>query len=548
MRDADGNTPLHVFSAATVTATGTGTGTGTATGSPQPGPLDHHWLLTYQLVALVPSWLHTPNVDGWTPLHCAAAAGQAAAVHKLLELGALPNVAAEPEGSTPLHLAAIAGDLACVSALVKAGADIHAVDARDRTALTFAADLHHDALLTLLTQLRFNVEDQQRHAQNMQRLLDDPSTRPWVTSPQARARRRHHHAHRRRSSGTPPKASSPNRDTGQGPHAFGAPRSPLRDPGNPAGASAAGVGGPGVARLCVKGQRPPSTPSAGAPRSKPSAFQSTPSPPIPQLLSPSPLSPLSPLSPALSPPPPSSLSARPAPASAQVASLAAAFSVSWSGHAKLYGVSGVPHPQKAYGTAARSSRLGLPPQPPAVRAPGAAAPAPPTHRARPASANRMRRTRVTSASDTPAAVKAVHTSNPAPQHANAAAPSVVELSLSAPEDTAADAARHSTARVAIYRDVNSTAARRPQSAAPAGRAQRRSRRRAPKDTQPSPRPVRRASPPSFVDSVRIARQNMVHELQLVCVLCVAVCGGVPLTFLRARVCLCVCVSVCLCIC
>lgn len=71
---------------------------------------------------------------GFTPLHTAAAKGQAAAAALLIELGADIN-AATPDGVTPLHAAAVSGETRALAVLFDRGADL---DARttDQTAFT----------------------------------------------------------------------------------------------------------------------------------------------------------------------------------------------------------------------------------------------------------------------------------------------------------------------------------------------------------------------------------------------------------------------------
>jgi len=75
---------------------------------------------------------NVPNIDGWTPLHKAAAVGAVDVVAKLLERHANPN-ASDKIGRTPLHTAAHKGHGAVVKLLLQYGADICARDRQRRT-------------------------------------------------------------------------------------------------------------------------------------------------------------------------------------------------------------------------------------------------------------------------------------------------------------------------------------------------------------------------------------------------------------------------------
>lgn len=88
------------------------------------------------MVGKIPKKKPRPGVDGYgrTPLHYAAARGNATEVHRLLAEGASPN-AQDDNGWTPAHFAAQAGSLECLNALLSAGADPALADSHGNTAL-----------------------------------------------------------------------------------------------------------------------------------------------------------------------------------------------------------------------------------------------------------------------------------------------------------------------------------------------------------------------------------------------------------------------------
>ena len=88
--------------------------------------------------------LRAADADGWTALHFAAAAGDAAAVALLLSHeedgnGRSATARRAKDGSTPLHLAASTGSSAAVVELLKAGAEADALDGKGRSPLVVAA-------------------------------------------------------------------------------------------------------------------------------------------------------------------------------------------------------------------------------------------------------------------------------------------------------------------------------------------------------------------------------------------------------------------------
>ena len=73
----------------------------------------------------------------------AASAGQADAVHHLLQLGAEPNIKGKGSGRTPLHWAAILNKIDIVRLLLDAGADPNSLDILERSPLYYSRILHN---------------------------------------------------------------------------------------------------------------------------------------------------------------------------------------------------------------------------------------------------------------------------------------------------------------------------------------------------------------------------------------------------------------------
>src|SRR5437867_3567910 len=125
------------------------------------------WLIALIFVSAVtvPARAAAPDdTEGWTPLHFAAAKGDAAAVQQLLEHG-VPVDVRNANGRTPLYEAAKRGQLQTVMLLVKRGA---AVDARAKVGfspLHIAAEQKQLEVAKFLIASGANVNARNDHGQ-----------------------------------------------------------------------------------------------------------------------------------------------------------------------------------------------------------------------------------------------------------------------------------------------------------------------------------------------------------------------------------------------
>jgi len=105
------------------------------------------------------SHVDVTDSDGLTALAGAARGGHVAVLELLLDFGAstglgnLRGGAHGGGGDTPLHVAANWGKAASIACLLRRGADVHAVNDLDRTALHLAALNGHEAAVAALLEV-----------------------------------------------------------------------------------------------------------------------------------------------------------------------------------------------------------------------------------------------------------------------------------------------------------------------------------------------------------------------------------------------------------
>jgi len=121
-----------------------------------------------------PTQRDAKNIElGETPLHTAAAAGNAATLRRLIERGAAVD-ATNDFLRTPLHYAAIAGHYEVVKLLCEAKAGIHVLDARGTTPLHDAAAAGHRRIYDYLINLGASDSTLDNQGRSAASLLENP--------------------------------------------------------------------------------------------------------------------------------------------------------------------------------------------------------------------------------------------------------------------------------------------------------------------------------------------------------------------------------------
>jgi hypothetical protein len=124
-----------------------------------------HWaVMNCRCVALVRALLNTGadtealSSSGQTALHAGAATGGECYVQQLLAAGASTAAVERRTGRTALHYAAMSGEEGCLKRLLAAGASVSAVDQHGLTALAWAADRCHPAIVRALLEAGSELE------------------------------------------------------------------------------------------------------------------------------------------------------------------------------------------------------------------------------------------------------------------------------------------------------------------------------------------------------------------------------------------------------
>ena len=113
--------------------------------------------------------------EGWTPLHWAAAKGNAEAIRRLMAAGADVN-AKTNGGWTPLHRAADLGQLAAIKVLLAAGADVNAKANNGWMPLHLASFNRHVEAIKVLLDAGATVNVTTRRGRMLQ--VASPSSKP----------------------------------------------------------------------------------------------------------------------------------------------------------------------------------------------------------------------------------------------------------------------------------------------------------------------------------------------------------------------------------
>jgi ankyrin repeat protein len=145
----------------------------------------------HSLLEADPNLVHAFSGDGWTPLHLAAAFGNAASVSSLITAGAaLDAVSRNPQQNQPLHAAlALGRNPETIRVLLENGASANAVQAGGFTPLFSAATANRKDLAELLLARGADPShssDQGKTAADFARERGHTELADWLDSPQIR--------------------------------------------------------------------------------------------------------------------------------------------------------------------------------------------------------------------------------------------------------------------------------------------------------------------------------------------------------------------------